>query len=118
MATCASLASNDDIWTRYLQIVDSFAPFGPESGMTVHVSLSWLLDDFFLFQASLSFSSAKFCRRWRLMKRFSALIVPCIKYTNPLRPALPLSEVNNSILVAVPPPSPSVLLFPPPPKTD
>jgi hypothetical protein len=117
------------MWTRYLQIVDSFGPFGPESWMTVNISLSWLLDDFFLSQSSLSFSSAKFCRRWRLMnrlrKRFSALIVPCIIYTNPPRPAPPPSAVNTPVLAAVPPlelqiwsPPPSVLIFPPPPKTD
>ena len=47
--TTTSVApSPNTIWHRYLQILESFGPFGDECWITVHASMWWLLDLFFL----------------------------------------------------------------------
>ena len=94
-ATLASWrASNpppDPIWSRYLQIVESFGPYGEESWLTVHLSFMWLLDWFFLTPSTISYSTNKFRRQWRLMTKIrrglSNSILLRRKYSSP--PYLP-----------------------------
>jgi hypothetical protein len=63
------------IWHRYLQILESFGPFGDECWLTVHVSMWWLLDLFFLSPLSISNSTGKFRRKWRLMVKMRCIYV-------------------------------------------
>ena len=99
----ATNSSPDPAWIRYLEIVESFGPFGAESWMTVHVSLMWLLDWFFLSPQILSYSTNKFCRKWRRMVRMrrdlNVSIAQRIQFSFPPCPppmsgavTLPLSE--------------------------
>jgi hypothetical protein len=127
---CPSSNPPSTIWHRYLQILESFGPFGDECWLTVHASMWWLLDLFFLSPLSISYSTGKFCRKWRLMvnmrRSFNDAIKPYICYTSysyiprispPPIDILSLSE-NASSLDSAPSicsPPLVLLVFPPPP---
>lgn len=120
-------------WHRYLQILDSFGPYGDECWLTVHASMWWLLDSYFISPPSLSYSTGKFRRQWRLMlkmrRRLNDAILSKVRYTSytyipPIPPPLP-TDVPPSFESV----SPSVvsplsngtcdapLIFPPPPHS-
>ncbi len=55
------------IWHRYLQILESFGPFGDECWLTFHASMWWLLDLFFL-----SPLSKYFIFNWKVLQKVAS----------------------------------------------
>jgi hypothetical protein len=58
-------------WNQYFSRLDSMGPFAGESWITVHASLSWLMDSSILYQNAPILPSSD---HWRLMIRFRRML--------------------------------------------
>ena len=97
-------------WNQYFSRLDSMGPFAGESWITVHASLSWLMDSSILYQNAPILPSSD---HWRLMIRFRRMLNKGI-----IQHVRSCTPVKHSLSTPPPPPPPPIASPIPAPKVS